>query len=217
MFYINKIMPPKSVKSQVSSSTAVVTNDDTLENLQSEWTTIAKERALLQEKIDQLDTRREDLASRMWKKMNKGDTDQQSSTIIETPSVDVVVSEVPEKVTKTSAKTTKKTKEEVVVPKVEETPEPKKTKAKPKAKVVEVEVEVIKKTPVKKIVKKAEPIEETTKETKGKTTVKAKSAKETEELKAKIALMNNSSSSDTDLESLSSCSSDSECSGGEDD
>jgi hypothetical protein len=209
-------MPPKSVKSQVSSSTAVVSNEETLEQLQSEWTTIAKELALLHEKIDQLDTRREDLASRMWKKMNKGGSEQPSATIIETPTVDVVVSEVPEKVTKTSAKTTKKTKEEVVAPKIEETPEPKKTKAKPKAKaaVAEVEVEVIKKTPVKKLVKKAEPVEEAPK---GKVTVKAKSTKETEELKAKIALMNNSSSSDTDLESLSSCSSDSECSGGEDD
>jgi len=209
-------MPPKSVKTQVSSSTAVVSNEETLEQLQGEWTTIAKELALLHEKIDQLDTRREDLASRMWKKMNKGNIDQPSATIIETPTVDVVVSEVPEKVTKTSAKTTKKTKEEVVVPKVEEAPEAKKTKAKPKAKAAaaEVEVEVIKKTPVKKLVKKAEPVEEAPK---GKTTVKAKSTKETEELKAKIALMNNSSSSDTDLESLSSCSSDSECSGGEDD
>jgi len=207
-------MPPKSVKTQVSSSTTVVTNDDTLEKLQSEWTTIAKELALLHEKIDQLDARREDLASRMWKKMNKGDTGQPSATIIETPTVDVVVPEVPDKVTKTLAKTTKKTKAEVVVPKVEEAPEPKKTKAKPKTKEVEVEVEVIKKIPVKKLIKKADPVEETPP---SKVTVKAKSTKETEELKAKIELMNNSSSSDTDLESLSSCSSDSECSGGEDD
>ena len=203
-------MPPKTLKTQI------VANESTpLEKLQSEWTAIAKELALYHEKIDQLDARREELALRMWKQMNDSIVEPQSSTIIETPTIDVKVPEiVPEKTTKAkaAAKTSAKTKAE---PEVEE---PKKTKGKAKSKTEDIEVEVVKKAPVKKVVKKSETINETP-VAKGKTTIKKSvtSAKETEELKAKLALMTHSSSSDTDLESLSSCSSESEGSGGEDD
>jgi len=209
-------MPPKSTKTLLTVPS--VTNENTLEKLQFEWTTVAKELALAHDKIDELNTRREDLASRMWKQMNKNDTDQKSSNIVETPSVDIEVSEVSEvsgKVTKSKSKAkdpeSKKTKD--VEPEQTKISESKKskdvvTKTKPKTK-PEVEVEVIKKTPVKKVVKKVDTTEVPATKSK---TVKS----ETEDLKAKMALMNNSSSSDTDLESLSSCSSGSECSGGED-
>ena len=236
-------MPAKSVKNQMTSSN-VVAKENTLETLQNEWTSVASERALLVEKLEQLNTRSEEIVSSIWKQMNKITTEPVTSTIIETPSIVVPVLNVVEKVSKPVSKPVtkmtegKKSKQVValvvaldvpteveqdvlqseshVVSKVIES-EVKKSRAKPKPKTKDIEVEVIKKTPVKKQIKNAEVVNELPK---SKTIIKLKdikAIKETDELKAQIALMNNSSSSDTDLESLSSCSSESECSGPEED
>jgi hypothetical protein len=226
-------MPPKTKKSTSVTATPVVTkqeelvakpielsNDATvdlnLEKLKQEWLKVIQEVTLIECKREQLCIRREELVKLMMKQMNSSESSNPTSSIIETPTVEPIESSDVKIVVPTSKSKSKVKVESKVEPKVESKVESKvepvstvkKTKKQP-AKKEEIEPvkqeETVKPTkPTKK--KVAEPVEPAV----SKTT----KSKKVEPVVQKTAV---SSSSDTDLESLSSCSSESECSGGDED
>jgi hypothetical protein len=256
-------MPPKSKKitteatsvptvvatpiaaSESTSKPNIKNEDNEFDKFQQEWVSVIKEISLMSDKLEQLNTRRDELTKAMIKSYTKTDSSAIAPTIIETPVVEQV--EV-----KTTAATAPKSKSKAKA-KVEPEPEPE-----PESETEEVPVKktTTKKQPAKKeetplkkeettkkaetnkkaettkkaeTNKKAEPTKKAETEVKvvAKTPAKGSAAsklklkldEDTEEniSKTKNTLLHNSSSSDTDLESLSSCSSESDCSGGEDD
>jgi hypothetical protein len=195
-------MPPKTSKK--ATTTPVVENKpNVLESLKSEWLEVTQELLALNKQTDVLNSRKDELVTLMLKEMNSSAVTESSSIIIETPAVEITP--VAESTVKTSKSKTKNVVDEKPIEKPV-----KKASAKKAAKEEEVVVTVVKK-PVSKKPKVAEV--EAPKAT-------GKNAKKTPLSKIKLEeddVKLNSSSSDTDLESLSSCSSESECSGGEDD
>ena len=196
-------MPPKTSKK--ATTTPVVENKpNVLESLKFEWLEATQELLALNKQIDTVNSRKDELVTLMLKEMNSSAVTESSSIIIETPAVEITPAVEP------TVKTSKSKTKNVVDEKPIEKPV-KKASAKKAAKEEEVVVTVVKK-PVSK--KPKAPEVEAPKAT-------GKNAKKTPLSKIKLEEDNevklNSSSSDTDLESLSSCSSESECSGGEDD
>ena len=197
-------MPPKTSKKATTTTPVVENKPNVLESLKFEWLEVTQELLALNKQTDVLNSRKDELVTLMLKEMNSSVVTESSSIIIETPSVEITpVVELPVKTSKSKTKN-------VVDEKPIEKPT-KKAAAKKAAKEEEVVVTVVKK-PVSK--KPKVPEVEAPKAT-------GKNAKKTPLSKIKLEEDNevklNSSSSDTDLESLSSCSSESDCSGGEDD
>ena len=194
-------MPPKTSKK--ATTTPVVENKpNVLESLKSEWLEATQELLALNKQIDTVNSRKDELVTLMLKEMNSSTVTESSSIIIETPAVEITpVVEPTVKISKSKTKN-------VVDEKPIEKPV-KKTSAK-KATKEEVVVTVVKK-PVSKKPKVPEvEIPQVTSKNTNKTPLSKIKLEENNEVKL------NSSSSDTDLESFSSCSSESECSGGED-
>jgi len=223
-------MPPKTVKKQVVPvETPAVPESSPLEKLQERWIVINKELATLNEKKGPLETERDNVVKQMIVIMNKNTDVEDSTGIIETQVTEfpVVIDKV---VSKTKAKTVK----------VDNEPTPTKKSAGKKTTTIENENEsdssvkpaakstvtkkavVSKKTAVKDEVV-VKPIEKVatktnkvaTKVIKGKPKLEEDS--ETEEKSSVPNKQGYKSSSDTDIESLSSCSSESGESGGEED
>ena len=217
-------MPPKSTKvtkdtkvtktQEVASKPIVATKS--LEDLLTEWTDVVKNITLLKEQIGPLETKRDNITSQMLNLMDKTSDKVDTSSIIETAPIPIEhLVPPPETVVKGKGKTKATT--EVV-----DKPEPKQPAAR--------------KAPVKKgskaVESESEPVVPPTKTTKGKKTepevtkTVAKDKKPVSKGKAKLEEDSETevpvkkecvSSSDTDIESLSSCSSESEESAGEED
>ena len=198
-------MPPKTSKK--ATTTPVLENKpNILESLKSEWLEGTQKKISLKEQIDIIDLRMDEVVTLMLKQINSSTVIESSSSIIETPAVEIIPASEPV----VKAKTSKA--KNVIDEKPIEKPV-KKASAKKVVKEEEVVVTVLKK-PVSKKAKapEVEPIKAVGKNGKKLPISKIKPDEDNDE---KIKL--DSSSSDTDLESLSSCSSESECSGGEDD
>lgn len=209
-------MPPKQIKKQVEKSTEKhiepIVNDPKIEIelLQKEWAENVKEIISIQDKLSQLNKKNNELVSKLCEIMNKNPVDAiviEAKQPVKSDETDDETETKKVKVTKpVSAKVTKT----VTKPDIEED---KKTK-----KIVKKD-EPVEDKPSKKIVKKEEPKVTVTK-TKGKITAPAKGTvkpknNDSEDEKPKHVI--DDSSSDTEVDSLSSVSSESDASGGEDD
>ena len=205
-------MPPKVTKK--SAIVETVSNVKTKEMLTNEWIDIVKTIAALKDQLGPLETKRDNVTSELLKLMDKTPDVEDMSSIIETNTIPV------ENILPIETPVKGKGKKEVE-PVVKKTPV-KKTTKKTIEPVIEVETVVIK--PKGKNTKSVDESETKTKVTKtpAKSTTKApvtkgKSKLEEDsetEVKPKSGYV---SSSDTDLESLSSCSSNSDDSEGEED
>lgn len=194
-------MPPKTSK-KVTTAPVVENKPNVLESLKSEWLEVTQELLALNKQTDVLNSRKDELVTLMLKEMNSSVVTESSSIIIETPVVEII--SVVEPIVKPSKSKTKNVVDEKPIEKPV-----KKASAKKSAKEEEVVVTIVKKPISKKPkVVEVEIPKVTCKNTK-KTPLSKIKLEEDNEVKL------NSSSSDTDLESLSSCSSESECSGGE--
>ena len=173
-------------KTSKKAPTIVENKSNDFETFQNEWLEVTKEIITLKDKLTTLDSRKDELVTLMLKTKISNQVADSPATIVETPVVDIVVAEP---VTKSKKKVEKPVEKEEEIPV---------NKASAK-KVVKEEVVTVLKKPVSKKAKEPEP-----------KPVAKKITKNDEKLKLY------SSSSDTDLESLSSCSSESEFSAGED-
>jgi hypothetical protein len=212
-------MPPKQTKKQTSDIEKPVDND-AVSSIKEEWSNNVQEILKAREKLALLEKRNEDIISKLWAVMKKNPSEQ-------------VIIEAENKDEKKPVKS-KKTDTETEEPEVKPVVAVKATKAKATSKKSdvknEIEAEEEKPSPVKKpISKNTKDVKETkeTKDTKLSTPTKGKisapskgAAKpkqiEQEEEKPKPSI-NDDSSSDTEVDSLSSVSSESDASGGEDD
>ncbi len=189
-------MPPKQIKK------TEIKTEEPIELLMKEWADIAKEEAVIDEAKNKIIKRKEAMITKLWDHINKNPTEQ---ILIEKPKEPVV--------------------EKVKEPVVEKPKAPAKTK-KTKASEEEIEEETpkapVKKAAVKKAAAKEEkPVVEekpkTPAATKKVTAPPKGTAKPKVVNEAEVKKLEHDSSSDTDVDSLSSVSSESEGSdGGED-
>jgi hypothetical protein len=193
-------MPPKQIK-----KTEIKTEEPVIDQLLKDWTLLTKEEATIDEAKSQIIKRKEAMISKLWEHFNKNPTEQ---VLAEKP---VEVKSVEKEVTKTPAKTKKAKATEEVEEDVPKTPVKKAPTKKVAAKEEKTEVE--EKPVTKKVAAKEEkPVATKKVSAPPKGTAKPKVATETE-----VKKLENESSSDTDVDSLSSVSSESEGSdGGED-
>ncbi len=220
-------MAPKVSKKTVTSETPV---ESPLEAIKQEWFTIVKEITSTTEKLSTLEKKRDELVSKLWDVMNKNPTEP----IVEAEPVEEKKSSVKSSAKKTAAKNeiiddsenadsvkpvakakakTVKAKVEEEEPKAETKPVAKTTKTKTKAKEDKPEEKaevkpVVKKTPVTSAKKISAPV---------KGTPKPKIDEDSDDEKPRAVISGaNDSSSESDVDSLSSVSSESEASGNED-
>jgi hypothetical protein len=214
-------MPPKQTKKQTTDKLADKPSDkladklvdDSIETIQKEWASNVSEIINMREKLSILEKRNEDLVSKLWEKMNK------------TPSEQIVIESTPKIEEEKKPKEPKEIKVKKVEPKEPDSDE-EEEEVKPKTKVAtkKAKPEVEKpKEEKKKLVKKVEPVKEEPKKApvKGKITAPSKGtpkpkATDSDDEKPKKVIVEDSSS-DTEVDSLSSVSSESDASGGEDD
>ncbi len=230
-------MPPKQTKKQTSDNEkpleTTASNNDTLNSIKKEWADNVKEILSAREKLSSLEKRNEDIISKLWTIMHKNPSEQ---VIIETENKEEEKKPVKSKKSEKADTETEET-EAKPVAKVTKTKVTKKSETKPEVKPeVEEDEETpapIKKTPAKntKVIKDTKDTKDTkdvketkkpsTPATKGKITAPSKGTPkpkliESDDEKPKPSI-DNDSSSDTEVDSLSSVSSDSDASGGEDD
>jgi len=214
-------MPPKVNKKQVIvESTPVVSNKKSLGDLMIEWTDVVKNITILKDQIGPLETKRDSITSQMLSLMDNTTDSVDSSSIIETTTIPMDQLSLP---VETGVKGKGKGKSKPEQPEAE--PVTKKAPVKKTAaKKVDSDTEVTIPTKVVKGKKTKEPEPEveikskvTKTPVKTKTPVSKGKPKLDEDSETDIPVKQGYvSSSETDLESLSSCSSDSENSGGED-
>lgn len=199
------VTKPTKTKSIETKSVETIPNDTNvnLEQLKQEWLTVIQEITLIDTKREQLSIQRDELVRSMMKQMNSVDSLNPIASIIETPTIAPINNSDKEPVISTTNSKSKIKKETIV----------------------EVESSVVKKTkkqPAKKTevaITQEEPTKPT-KQTKKKTIepeIKVSKTTKSKKVEPEVIQKAVSSSSDTDLESLSSCSSESECSGGDED
>jgi hypothetical protein len=213
-------MPPKQVKKQAVDDMSKYPD---IQTIQKEWADNAKEIITIREKLASLEKHNDELVSKLWELMNKSPTNTVVIEGDETP----VVKPIKKKVEpaennvdeKPVVKPTKKKVEKTVNNSDNEEPieKPKLTKKKQVEKPVDKpEIE----KPVSKVVKKAAPKEETKPVVKGKIAAPSKGTpKQKVEIKENEndnPTIQDTSSDDTDIDSLSSVSDESDVSGGED-
>ncbi len=205
-------MPPKQTKKQVSEP-VIEKESETIESIQKEWSNNVKEINTIREKLSHLEKHNEELIAKLWDKMNKNPSDQVIIEGNQDSKPKKVETKEVEKDTDSEVKPIKSTKK----PKQSEVEKPQEVEVKPvkpatkKTPVKKTEVKEVKEAPVEE--KKKAPIKgKITAPTKG--TPKPKVVESDDE---KPKPLNNDSSSDTEIDSLSSVSSESDASGGEDD
>ncbi len=213
-------MPPKQVKKQAVDD---MSKSPDIQTIQKEWADNAKEIIIIREKLAGLEKINDELVSKLWELMNKSPT---TNTVViegdETPPVKPIKKKVDTTENNVDEKPVVKPKKKVEKPAIssdneEPVEKPKLTKKKPVEKPVEKpEIE----KPVSKVTKKASQKEETKPVVKGKITAPSKGTPKqkvaTKEIENDNPTIQETSSDDTDIDSLSSVSSESDASGGED-
>ena len=236
-------MPPKVTKKQVDKITTEVPSDISKSELYiliDKWASITHELTSLEEKRAPLEKKRDEIISEIAKLRNKSSIAINIEPYIILPTSlpnDIILEEEKpvKKTTKGKSKTTTPIEVEVVVETIVKKPTPiedevvvdtivkKPTKKTAQVKETPVVVAVVpprsatKVAASKVIAPKSIPVKPTPSKVKGKTSVDKLEEDSEENITKSVNKINDLSSSDTDIESLSSCSSDSECSRGEDD
>jgi hypothetical protein len=217
-------MPPKVNKKQaieiqtpdkvVEKETTEIQNNvpqSELYKLIDLWSNITNEITSLEEKKAPLEKKRDEVISQIAKLRNKSSVAINIEPSVISLTSDSIVSEssIIDKPVKKTTKT--KAKVEAIPDEVVEVVVKKPTKKTPAAKEPTVTKEVVKKAPSKTTTKVVAV------KSKGKTVIEKLDEDSEENISKSVNKINDMSSSETDIESLSSCSSESECSGGEDD
>ena len=216
-------MPPKVNKKQaieIQTPDKVVEKEPTeiqnnvpqseLYKLIDLWSNYTNEITSLEEKKAPLEKKRDEVISQIAKLRNKSSVAINiEPSVISLPSDAIVSESIIDKPAKKTTKT--KAKVEAIQEEVVEVVVKKPTKKTPAAKEPTVTKEVVKKAPSKTTTKVVAS------KSKGKTVIEKLDEDSEENISKSVNKINDMSSSETDIESLSSCSSESECSGGEDD
>lgn len=210
-------MPPKQTKTQSKTPAPNTAPDnsnesnESLDTLKQEWLKVVKDIATASEKIALLEKQRDELVSKLWEQMKKNPTETFAPELTEEKKSvkgKAKASDTPPSVPPPVAKS--KSKKTVPVESDDVVEPPVAAKAKGK------------KAPVVEHVVTAKPSSAKTLVAKGKVSAPAKGApkpkldEDSEDSELPKPLATHESSSDTDLSSLSSVSSESEASGGED-
>jgi hypothetical protein len=211
-------MPPKQTKKQTIDDKPVTPDsNDSIDSIQKEWATNVRDIISAREKLSLLEKRNEELISKLWEKMNKNPSDNHDKVVIEASKEE----KKPIKPKKIEPKEENESENEAEVKPKAKATKTKKADVKP-----EVEKPKEEEKPIKKVVKKTESKTETkeVKEEPKKAPVKSKitapskgtpKPKAVEDEKPKQTIEEDSDS-ETDVDSLSSVSSESDASGGED-
>lgn len=220
-------MPPKVTKKQVEKIATEVSSDipkSELYTLIDKWTSITHELTSLEEKRAPLEKKRDEIISEIAKLRNKSSIAINIEPYIISPQPlpdDTIVEEEKpvKKTTKGKTKTITTVEDEAVVETIVKKPTKKNAQVKETPVVSQVvpPKSATKVAASKVVAPKSTPAKPTSSKGKGNKLVDKLDEDSEENITKSVNKINDLSSSDTDIESLSSCSSDSECSGGEDD
>ena len=182
-------MPPKQTKKAVSAPAVETTSAPSLDTLKQEWMVVVKDISTHHEKLALLEKRRDELVTKLWEHMNKNPQEQ-------------VITPVVEEKKATKGKKTTEPVEQPVEPPVEQPVEPPKKSKTTRTKQVEEKKPVVEEPVAKGKTQVKTPVKKVSAPSKG--TPKRKVDIDTDEEKPKP--VTHDSSSETDLESLSSVS-----------
>ena len=218
-------MAPKQMKKAVEKTEkteVALAITPKIEELQMEWANNAKEILILCEKMNELQEHNAKLINKMVEYMNKNPTSEEIIIPAADKSADKSADKPAEKTTKTVKSKAKAVEEEDSETKPKTKAAPKSAAKKKETKVEvepEAEAEEVEKPKEEKQVKKTTKTAPAT-PVKGKITAPSKGTpkpKSAEKEDGGKSIIEESSSEDTDIDSLSSVSSESDASGGEDD